>query len=218
MQQRLFLACSLAGLPLASLAQTAPLAATPHFYVGLGVSALSYAPASSYSSLRHFGPSLTLGTQFTPRWALQVGATYSKRRDAASQSYAPSAGQLLTGYAYDNRLTTFTLPLLARYTLDSRSAHFHGDVLGGVTLLHTDLHATSSSTAAGQSPYLSDERLSVTRASLSLGLAARYSLLPRLDLLADGLANVTVTNSFYSFSDRFFFNLLVGARYHFGQR
>jgi hypothetical protein len=218
MQQQLFVLLSLASLPLASIAQTAPIASAPHLYVGLGASALSYAPASSYSSLSHFGPALTLGAQLTPRWALQVGATFSKRRDADSQSYTPAPGQLPTAYAYDNRITTFTIPLLARYTLESPAARFHGDVLGGITLLHSALHSTSSSTTAGQSPYLSDERVSVTRASIAGGLAARYSLLPQVEVTADGLANLTVTNSFYRFTDRFFFNLLVGARYHFGQQ
>jgi hypothetical protein len=217
MPPHFLLGASLASLPLASTAQTNPLVSVPHFYVGLGASALSYAPASTYSSLSHFGPSLTLGAQFDARWALQVGATFSKRRDADSQSFVSSPGQLPTFYEYDNRISTLTVPLLARYTLDSHSAHVYADVLGGITLLHAALHSTSSSTTAGQSPYRSDERSTVNRASLSAGLAARYSLLPQLELTADGLAHVTVTNSFYKFSDRFFVNLLVGLRYNFGQ-
>lgn len=217
MYQRLLLVFSLASLPLISTAQTAPVASSSHFYVGLGASALSYAPASSYSSLSHIGPSLTAGVQFTPRWALQVGAALSWHKDVGSQSYAPSPGQLPTVFEYDSRVTTLTVPILARYTLTLPAERFHGDVVGGVTLLRTVSQFNSSSTAAGQAPYLTDERLSVNRANITLGLAARYSLLPQVELTADGLANVTVTDSFYSFSDRFFLNLLVGVRYHFGQ-
>jgi hypothetical protein len=216
MHYRLFLVVGLANLPLVSTAQTAPAALT-HFYVGLGASALSSAPASSYNSFRHIGPSLSAGVQFTPRWALQVGAALSWRKEADSRSYVPSPGQLPTVVEYDSRITTLTVPILARYTLTLPAERFHGDVVGGVTLLHTVSQFNSSSTAAGQAPYLADEHFSVNRASIALGLAARYSLLPQLELTADGLANVNVTNSFYSFSDRFFLNLLVGVRYHFGQ-
>jgi hypothetical protein len=84
--------------------------------------------------------------------------------------------------------------------MEAQSAQFHGDVVGGITFLHSALHSTSSSTPAGQSPYLSDERVFVNRASVSGGLAARYSLLPQLEVTADGLANLTVTNSFYRFT------------------
>jgi len=216
---RFLVVVGLASVPLVSAAQTVPpVVPAPPVYVGLGASVLSYAPASSYSYLTHIGPLLMLGVQLTPRWALQVGTSFSKRRDAASQSVLLSAGQLLSAYSYDNRSTTFTVPLLARYTLDSPPSRFQGDVVAGVTLLHTSLHSTSRSTSAGQPPYVTDERSTFTRGNLSFGLGARYALLTRLDLTVDGLGNVTVNDTFYQFRDRLFFSLFGGVRYHFGQR
>ncbi|SFQ82498.1 outer membrane beta-barrel protein [Hymenobacter arizonensis] len=203
-------------------AQTAPAASAPRFYLGIGASALSYSPASSYNGFRRPGPALVAGTQLTPRWALQAGAALNWRREGASHSYRPSPSQDPTVYEYRVRSTTLTVPLLARHTFTDPAGTnpigpFRADLLGGVTLLHTATHFTSSSTAAGQAPFLADERYTVTRGSVSLGLGARYALLPRLEVTADGLANVAVTNSFYGTSDRFFLNLGGGVRYYLGQ-
>lgn len=215
--RRLLLITSLACLPLVSMAQTAPISSTSHFYVGVGASTLSSAPANSYHSLPQLGPSLSAGLQLTPRWGLQAGAALNWRKENDSQSYEPSPGQAPTLYVYKIRSTTLTVPLLARYTLTAPAARLGGDILGGVTLLHTTAHFTSSSTAAGQLPYEAKERSHLTRGNLSLGLAARFGLLPQLELTADALANLTVTNSFYQFKDRLFLNLGAGIRYHFGR-
>lgn len=216
MRQLLLLVAGLVTLPLVSTAQTAPISSTTPFYLGLGASTLSSAPASSYHSLPQLGPALSAGLQLTSRWELQAGAALNWRKESDAQSYEPSPGQAPTQYVYTIRATTLTVPLLARYTLTSPAARLGGDVLGGVMLLHTAAHFTSSSTTVGQPPYVAEEHSNLTRGNFSLGLAARFVLLPQLELTADGLANVTVTNSFYQFKDRLFLNLGAGVRYHFG--
>ncbi|SNS07423.1 outer membrane beta-barrel protein [Hymenobacter mucosus] len=217
MRQSFLLVICLISFAFTSSAQTNPAATSPRFYLGVGASALSYAPASSYNRLRHPGPSLSVGIQLTPQWALQAGAALNWRNDSDSQSYQPSPSEGLTVYQYNIRSTTLIVPLLARYTFTDPAGPFRGDLLGGVTLLHTAAHFTSSSTPAGQVPFLADERYTVTRGSFTLGLGARYELLPRVEVTADGLANVAVTDSFYEFSDRFFLNFGVGIRYYLGQ-
>lgn len=217
MRQSLLLTICLIGFAFTSSAQTNPSASSPRFYLGVGASALSDAPASSYNSLQHPGPSLNVGIQLTPQWALQAGAALNWRNDSDSQSYQRSPSDGLTVYQYHIRSTTLTVPLLARYTFTDPAGPFRGDLLGGVTLLHTKSHFTSSSTSAGQAPFLTDERFTATQGSLTLGLGARYALSPRVEVIADGLANVAVTDSFYEFSDRFFLNLGVGIRYYLGQ-
>ena len=216
MYRLLLLVTGLASLPFVSLAQTAPPPATSQFYLGVGTATLSSAPASSYHSLPQLGPALSAGLQLTPRWGLQAGVALNWRKEGDSQSYEPSPGQAPTLYVYQIRSTTLTVPVLARYTLTAPAARLGADVLGGVTLLHTVAHFTSTSTAAGQPPYVAKERSNPTRGSFSCGLAARFGLLPQLELTADALANLTVTNSFYQFKDRLFLNLGAGIRYHFG--
>jgi hypothetical protein len=217
MRTPLFCFASLAGLPLSGAAQPSP-PVGPHLYIGVGASALSYAPASSYSKLTSLAPALTAGVQLRQQWAVQVGAALTWRRYADTQSYAPSPGQPPTVYTYDNHLSYLTIPLLARYTWAPPAARFHFDALAGLTLLHVTQHFTSSSTEFGQPPYQVDERSTFTRGSLSLGPAVRYALASQLELTGDALVNVAVSDSYYQFKDRFFFNLLAGVRYTFGLR
>jgi hypothetical protein len=217
MRTHLFYFASLASFPLSGTAQPSPPAA-PHLYIGVGASALSYAPASSYSKLTSLAPALTAGVQLRPQWAVQVGAALSWRRYADTQSYARSPGQPPTVYTYDNHLTYLTIPLLARYSWATLAARFHLDALAGLTLLHVSQHFTSTSTEFGQAPYQVDEQSSFTRGSLSLGPAVRYALASQVELTGDALVNVAVGESYYQFKDRFFFNLLAGVRYTFGPR
>jgi hypothetical protein len=216
MCRSLLLLTCLVGLTFSSSAQITTPASPTRFYLGVGASALSSAPASSYNRLGRIGPSLIAGAQLNPRWALQAGAALNWRKDGDSQSYRPSPSEEPTVYTYNVRSTTLTVPLLARYTFTDPIRPFRGELLGGVTLLHTAAHFTSSSTPAGQLPFLADERSNVTRGSLSLGVAARQELSPRLEVAADGLVNATVTNSF-QFSERFFLNLGVSIRYYLSQ-
>jgi hypothetical protein len=217
MRTNLFCFVSLAVLPLSSTAQSSP-AAAPHLYIGVGASALSYAPASSYSKLTSLAPALTAGVQLRPQWAVQVGAALTWRRYADTQAYARSPGQPPTVYTYDNQLSYLTIPLLARYSWAPPAARFHLDALAGLTLLHTTQHFTSSSTEFGQASYQVDERSSFTRGSLSLGPAVRYALASQVELTGDALLNMAISDSYYQFNDRFFFNLLAGVRYTFGSR
>jgi hypothetical protein len=82
--------------------------------------------------------------------------------DSGTQSYTPWFSERPTVYAYRIRITTLTVPLLARYDFTNPARTFRGDLLGGVTLLYTTSRFTSASTAANQAPFVRDGRSTIT--------------------------------------------------------
>jgi hypothetical protein len=109
------------------------------------------------------------------------------------------------------------MPVLLRYSLTASPKRFKIDGLGGVTVLYTRHHYTYTVdyvTTSHSNEYTS----SFGRFNLTLGPAVRYAVAPNIELTANGLVNATLGYPRYRFSDRFFFNVLVGANYTFGQR
>lgn len=208
-----------ASLPLASAAQTA--SSSPHFYVGLGASALTdigFRPISyDYDPVR-VGPSLTFGVWLTPRLAVQVNGAVAWRHDTSTYTfyaYSTSGTPLTFTNTIDSRQTLYTLPVLLRYTLTPIPARFHLDVLGGLTLLHSTLRSTETSTSSSY-PYVGSYAREQTRANVTLGPALRYTFTPQFEATASPLVNVALGNYYGDFRNRLFWNMQVGLNYHFG--
>ena len=201
----------LAGiLPLVSAAQTTP--NSPRYYVGVGGSVLnSFGSGSS----RILGPSLTAGLQLSPQLAVQIGATVTWRNYSTGYSYTDYQLQQ-TVYTNESRSKFITVPALLRYTLSPVAKRLQFDALVGLSFLVNTSRSTSTTLFPDQTQYESSTRHSNLRGSLVLGPALRYSLTPKVALTAEVPVNLVIGNSYGSFSNRFFYNLQVGARYNFG--
>jgi hypothetical protein len=204
----------LAGiLPLASHAQTAP-----RFYVGAGASLFTNMPSPlGDAAPRLYGPALTAGLQLNPHLALQTGVAYFWENRSRYRSFNDPILVVPAVERYDFHAKYFSIPVLLRYAFAPDAERFHVDALAGVTLIHANYRNSASSTSVAN-PYSYEFDDSITRASVTLGPAARYTLVPNVELTANALVSARVNNSYYRFSDRLFFNVLVGAQYSFGKR
>jgi hypothetical protein len=184
-------------LPLASPAQTAP--TSPRFYVGVGANMLANVPFNDRALLpvvpRLFGPSLTAGWLFTPRWALQVGFSYHGKNTPN-----PAGGPTIeTNY--------FLVPALLRYTVTAPATPVQFDVLAGATLVHL---RDDWRTYSGPSSY------TATRVNLTVGPAVRAALSAHWEVTAASLVSMLVGQNYYTFSNRLFLNTSLGLNYKFG--
>lgn len=211
------LACLL-SLPVLSLAQS-PTPAT-HFYVGAGASVLtdigfrdsSYPYSRTYSPTL-VGPALTLGWQFTPALALEVGGAYAWRTTQDTYTYGSYSGVGLVTANLHVHQRVFTLPVLVRYTLTPIAGSLYLDVLGGATMQRATLSYNSSIDENNGNILYTGGKSSLTTAFLTLGPAVRYSLSPRLSLTVDPTLNMALNNSHREFQDRLLWNLRAGVRY-----
>jgi hypothetical protein len=183
-------------LPLASPAQTAP--AAPRFYVGVGANLLSNVPFNDRRIVpvvpRLFGPSLTAGWHFTPRWALQVGFSYHGKNTPN-----PAGGSTLDA-------KYFVVPALLRYTVTAPATPVQVDVLAGATLVHLKDWET----------YSAPSSYTATRVNLTVGPAVRVALSSHWEVTAAGLVSMIVGQNYYTFSNRLFLNTSLGLNYKFG--
>jgi hypothetical protein len=189
-------------LPLSSPAQTAP--ASPRFYVGVGANLLANVPFKDRALVpRIFGPSLTAGLLFTPRWALQVGFSYHGKQEPI---YDPNSPTPASGPTLDTNY--FLVPALLRYTVTAPATLVQVDVLAGATLVHMKGWNTYSSFPT--SSYTD------TRVNLTLGPAVRAALSTHWEVTAASLVSMIVGENYYTFSDRLFLNTSLGLNYKFG--
>jgi hypothetical protein len=183
-------------LPLSSPAQTAP--TVPRFYVGVGANLLSNVPFNDRKLVpvvpRLFGPSLTAGVHFTPRWALQVGFSYHGKNTPD-----PAGGPTLEA-------KYFVVPALLRYTVTAPATPVQVDMLAGATLVHLKDWNT----------YSAPSSYSATRVNLTVGPAVRVALSSHMEVTAAGLISMIVGKNYYTFSDRLFLNTSLGLNYKFG--
>jgi hypothetical protein len=187
-------------LPLASSAQVAP--ASSRFYVGVGANLLSNLPFKERGIVpSSFGPSLTVGLPFTPRWALQVGFSYHGKRETIANPNSAVEATIRTKY--------LLVPALFRYTVTEPANPVQFDILGGATLVHAKGRTTFSP------PSNNESNLSDTRFNLTIGPAVRAAISSHLDLTVNGLVSMRV-DEVYNFSDRFFLNTSLGLNYKFG--
>lgn len=199
-------------------AQTAP--AASRFYVGAGANLLTNPPFTSAGVPRLLGPSVTAGKQLSTRLALQVGISYFWQNESNSYSYFyydPSGQSTTIDNSYSINSKYLLMPVLLRYTFTAAPKRFYFDGLGGITVIYSHRHYSSSDNYAGI-PYSSESNYSAGRANLTLGPAVRYAVAPNVELTANGLLSATIGDSYPHFSDRLFLNVLVGAHYTFGQR
>jgi hypothetical protein len=190
-------------LPLSSPAQTAP-PASPRFYVGVGANLLANVPFKDRALVpRIFGPSLTAGLLFTPRWALQVGFSYHGKQEPI---YDPNSPTPASGPTLDTNY--FLVPALLRYTVTAPATLVQVDVLAGATLVHMKGWNTYSSFPT--SSYTD------TRVNLTLGPAGRAALSAHWEVTAASLVSMIVGENYYTFSDRLFLNTSLGLNYKFG--
>jgi hypothetical protein len=214
----LLIASLLAGLlPLTGHAQMAPIPA--RFYVGLGVNMLSNVPFNDQEIVpRIIGPSATIGTQFTPRLAVQVGVSYHREKYATTYEFAPAPGSASSVTA-TSRTQYFIVPVLLRYSVTAPAERFHFEVLGGATWVHAASRLTYESDGLGIiDPALRASSNSDSRFNLTLGPAVRRTLSSHLELMATGLVSAVVGENYYRFRDRLFLNTSLGVNYTFGQR
>jgi hypothetical protein len=190
-------------LPWASPAQTAP--TLPRFYVGVGANRLSNLPFQDRGVVpSSFGPSLTVGLPFTPRWALQVGFSYHGKRETIANPNSPVEATVRTHY--------FLVPALLRYTVTELANPVQFDLLGGATLVH----AKGRTTLSPSPPSYEESTLSDTRFNLTLGPAVRATISNHLEFTASSLVSMVVGRTYYNFSDRLFLNTSLGLNYKFG--
>ena len=221
---RLALAGLLLGVPLATLAQS-PAAAPPKFYAGLAAYVSDY--QSINSTGRGFPVSLqaTLGYQWRPRLAVQVGLAY--RGSAYTYDESPSRDYLGNGRygpPYENildvRFRSLSASLLGRYTLTRQAAHrLQFDVLAGFTLEHTHNIAYQTRTDSATAPVASTTAYNRSTLLATAGLGVRYRFGPRLEatynlLLSTTLADLTSSPGYYRGSS----SMALGVQYRFGRR
>jgi hypothetical protein len=188
-------------LPFSSPAQTAP--ASSRFYLGVGANLLSNLPYKDRGIVpSSFGPSLTVGLPFTPRWALQVGFSYHGKRETITNSNPAVKATVRTNY--------FLVPALLRYTVTESTRPVQFDILTGATLVHATGRTTFSP------PAYAESTLSDTRFNLTLGPAVRAAISNHLEFTAAGLVSMVVGENYYNFSDRLFLNTSLGLNYKFG--
>jgi hypothetical protein len=209
MKAALLLAASLGLAPVIGLAQS-----TPHVYVGASALMSSSRPFRSYNQ-NHFGPALTIGYQLSPRWAVQSGFSWIWNNEVLTYDVG-DANSMYNKATLKGHSDNIIVPLLARYTFTDPASPLHVDALAGGSWQHRTGRSTATYTGAGS--YLTESYSgSYNTFSASLGPSVRYTLGTHLDLVANSVMQVALTNSYGSLSDRLSLNTQIGIQYHFGQ-
>lgn len=223
----LTLSSLLLSVPFSSQAQDSQPVPAPKFYVGL---AAYSGPYQAFSTTHRYRDNInipvqaTLGYQFRPLLAVQLGLTYSgyKYRFESEYNYIDAdTYKILYQSDIATKIRTFNTALLMRYTLTRKPAHhFQFDVLGGLTLIHQGARVTGNETYSyadyPQSPSTIIDRnrsYSYTNLSATLGPEFRYRFGQRLEAVGDILFNLPLTGTYHDLDS----SVALGLRYHFGQ-
>jgi hypothetical protein len=209
---------------LTSHAQSVELAATPHFYVGLGVYTSSHQSLGSWYDQARIPVQAVVGYQVRPRLAVQLGLGYSGNSNdyaysLSYSSYYPSPPSTVIDFAGTNTERSAAATLLARYTLTRKSAHrFQADVLGGAKFEYSRFRNEGTQTTHDQAapvttPY-SYSPSTNTQLALSLGFGLRYRLVSQLELTYDFTFDQPVATNYFG-SNRMQSTSALGLRYHF---
>lgn len=217
----------LLSVPFSSQAQDGQPVPAPKFYVGL---AAYSGPYQGFSTTHRYRDNInipvqaTLGYQWRPRLAVQLGLTYSGYKNRFESEYDYTNIDAYKVHYKGNTSTTvrtFNTALLMRYTLTRKPAHhFQFDVLGGLTLIHQSVRVTGNETYSyadyPQSPStIIDRNDSYPYNSLNanLGPEFRYRFGQRLEAVGDILFNLPLTGIYHNLDS----SVALGLRYHFGQ-
>lgn len=210
MRTTFLLLASLAGLPLLSAAQTAPVSTSSKFYVGVGASVITDAVLQDHpfsSPTATVSPALTLGWQFTSHVSAQLGAAYRWQTQDDNAST----------YTARTRTRSLTLPVLLRYAFLPASSPFHLDALGGLTIRHYTTSYNEAFSSSSGTPRTDSGDYGFTNANLTLGPALRYSLTRQIELSAMPLVNIAIGQNYPAFRNRLFWNAQASLNYLFGQ-
>jgi Outer membrane protein beta-barrel domain len=167
------------------VAQQSPAVQHP-WSIGLQATVQRYAvfyPYSGQKELSILPAQFTLGYQLSPRLGLQAGLAYRKET---------GWNQMLPNYSgtterNDPGFRSFALPLLLRYSLGyNAEKRLIGQLLGGITLLHSSRTITQRTVSTGETVQLSDQ---MSTAQFSFGAGLRYGFSPRLSGNLDFLLN-----------------------------
>lgn len=223
----LTLSSLLLSLPFSSQAQDGQPVSAPKFYVGF---AAYSGPYQNFSTTHRYRDNInipvqaTLGYQWRPRLAVQLGLTYSGYKNRFEYEYDYTNIDNYKIHYKGNTVTTirtFNTALLMRYTLTRKPAHhFQFDVLGGLTLLHQGVRVTGNETYSyadyPQSPSTIIDRNDshpYNRLDATLGPEFRYRFGQRLEAVSDILFILPITGTYRTLDS----SVALGLRYHFGQ-
>ncbi|SNC76905.1 Outer membrane protein beta-barrel domain-containing protein [Hymenobacter gelipurpurascens] len=204
------------SFPLLSFAQTSE-PETPRYYVG--VSAFTN---FSQRLSRSIDPStvpplqLTLGYQLNPRWAVQLGASYSTSPGSYSVIPRDANGNVIAGF-YSNkyRNTSLALTALGRYTLTrDLNKRFQVDAIGGFSLDYETYKGRGYNYDPIQEASISFNRNSkIYHKALSIGPSFRYRLFSGLEAIGEGTVNMDLRSPRVVTPSG-----AIGLRYRFGSR
>ena len=189
--------------------------------------------SSYYQQLGNVGPEyndshfrvpvqLTVGYEFCPRLAVQVGAAYSgNSRDLAVITYNSPVSP--TGYSQSYATFTYrnvSVSALARYTITNPAARLQFAVLGGMGLEHAGgrTSGVSYTSPSGQVSDTYESRYSTNILLASLGAGLRYRLTPRFELNYDFTENRALASDSRAYMTRSLTaSHALGLRYRFGE-
>jgi len=216
MLPKFLLVAGIALAPAIGLAQS-----TPHLYVGASAQMFSSEPFRS-SNTNTLGPALTIGYQLSPRWAIQSGASLFWRKSSYSNDYSSS---YYSGYSLYDRTTAdfhsnlLIIPLLARYTFTDPSNPLHVDALFGASWLHGTDRSTFTTYYVTTGADSETHNYTSNTICANVGPSIRYTLGAHLDLIANSIVQVDLSNRYEgsNFSDRLSLNTQLGIQYSFGK-
>lgn len=203
---------SLASLPLFCWAQKAPPEESAYIGVKLSVQT-ELLPFYDYHDSQ-FGPALTLGAQLKPGLTLELSTAYNWQHYTYHDSYTTTTGLVVEDG--NTHAHIFTIPVLVRAALTKSASRWHVDALAGPTLQfyvanHNYLQTTQGKVTRSENGTSVEHQF-----TLNLGPSVRYTLTPRVDLVVDALANLTVTGLPYTLvlHPRLSSHVLAGLHYH----
>lgn len=218
------------GYPQLGVAQTnptmadLPAATTPHpqFFVGLGTSAGIY---RSFNDFFKSGPSpeVTVGLRLTPRLALEISTSYAQHAETNDYISEPTFYDQTTNTNIHAHVRTETsrriigVPLLLRFTPSRVPAkRLHLDLLAGLTVARIAVRDQFAAKNDAQVVFYSfGSDTQNFENYLDGGLSLRYSPSSRIELLANGLGQLSITHP-NPYGGNLCGSLSTSLRYNFG--
>jgi hypothetical protein len=199
-----FLFCSLfAGQPLVSLAQAADASPNYRFYGGVAAYSSSFQKLGGTDGHTTVPFQATVGYQWQPRWAVQLGVAYSGYNNpyfTTGTHDGSSGGSRGYDFSFDGSTywRSVSAALLGRYTLTRDLTHrLQVDALGGFIFEHSSLRDTGSWTAYTSwdsfgSAY--NSRVITNNLLAGLGPSLRFRAIDHLEVVLDVVLNAPLAS------------------------
>lgn len=176
---------------------TAQTASSPKIYIGVQGFAGNYDliyPRETSSRLIAAKPvQVTVGVQFAPQWAVQVGWVGSKQVFRTSGEYVNTTGKL-TRYDSRDEQGSMAFPVLLRYTITHKAAHrIQFDGVAGLTIVRGTYREQATRWDDGQAVYQLTRANQTVNAILTAGPAIRCAVGSRVELLGMATLNKTLS-------------------------